>query len=180
MSKTETLVRDARDAADEAAKDPGAAAHKALNLMRQRAQDMADRAQALRGRAQDFADRAQALRTKAQDFASQAPDRARGEIDRRRSVTASRLETLAEAIRPDAEIRANRARRTAVVAGGSAVALAAAVGLGVTLGILLSRELKKRAAERAATDPGASEPAPPVSAPVGETAPLSGASGLPH
>jgi hypothetical protein len=148
---TETLDRETPMSPEvdltKAAQTAGDATRPTLDRMRRRAQAMSERAQAMRERGQDLAERAQTLRARAQDFASRAPGQARREIARRRSMTAARLHSLADAIRPDAEAR----RRNAVVAGGSSVALAAALGLGVVLGFYLSRELNKRARARQAS-----------------------------
>jgi hypothetical protein len=85
------------------------------------------------------------MRRKAQDLTVQAQSRARGEIDRRRTRAATTLEGLADALRPDRAAR----RKTLAVAGGSGLALTAALGIGVALGFVMSRELKKRADQRA-------------------------------
>jgi hypothetical protein len=87
------------------------------------------------------------MRTRALEFRLRARDRARGEVERRRSDAADRLQSLAGALRPEG--RAKDRRKAFVVAGGSTLALTAALGLGVALGLALSRELKKRAEKRA-------------------------------
>jgi hypothetical protein len=182
MSTTEILdCEAARSDAAETAKAAGkaAAASAVLNRLRRRSQLMSDRAQVMRERAQDLADRAAELTARAQDFASRAPGQARREIARRRSAAAARLESFAEAIRPDEEARSVRNRRTAAIAGGSTVALAAALGLGVALGFYLSRELKKRAEARDAVEGVEPATAAATGRPEGES-PLSRASGLPH
>jgi pantoate kinase len=88
------------------------------------------------------------MRRKAQDLTVQAQSRARGEIDRRRTRAATTLEGLADALRPDRVAR----RKTLAVAGGSGLALTAALGIGVALGFVMSRELKKRADQRAQSE----------------------------
>lgn len=86
---------------------------------------------------------------RARDLVVGVQSRARDQIDRRRSVTADRLASLAEALRPEGG--AARARRKALfVAGGSGLALVAVLGAGVALGLVLSRQMKKRADLRAA------------------------------
>ena len=88
--------------------------------------------------------------------------RARGEIDRRRTDAATTLETLAQALRPHDAAVGGKARRTALaLAGGSGLALTAALGIGVAMGMLLSARRKKRADERT---PSAGEEAPPIPA----------------
>ena len=184
MSTTEKLDCDAPRSEAEAAKAAGKAAGSAvLTRLRRRAQLMSDRAQMMRERAQDLAERASELTARAQDFAARAPGQARREIARRRSATAARLESLAGAIRPDEEARAVRNRNTAVIAGGSSLALAAALGLGVALGFYLSRELNKRAELRQAGEGvggGGSETTAATGRASDAESPLSRAGGLPH
>jgi len=96
------------------------------------------------------------MRRRADDLASEAQARARRELTRRRDAAADALEGIAEALRPQDGPGAARARRTKLaMAGGSTLALTAALGAGVALGFLLSRELKKRKARAlaAATSP---------------------------
>jgi hypothetical protein len=88
------------------------------------------------------------MRRRAQDLTVQAHSRARGEIERRRTTAATTLEGLADALRPNGVAR----RRTLAVAGGSGLALTAALGIGVALGFVVSRELKKRADLRAESE----------------------------
>lgn len=88
------------------------------------------------------------MRTRALEFRLRARDRARGAVERRRTDAADRLETLADVLRPE-DRKAKARRKALVVAGGSSLALAAALGVGVALGLMLSRQLKKRAEQRA-------------------------------
>jgi hypothetical protein len=103
-----------------------------------RAAEAAERAMTalkeLPGRARDFT-------AHARDVTTRAGRRARGEITRRRSATAARLENLADTVRPPAEAR----RRTVAVAGGSMVALTAVLGAGVAIGVYLSRRRRAKA-----------------------------------
>ncbi|CAN7506861.1 hypothetical protein LJR225_003627 [Phenylobacterium sp. LjRoot225] len=107
------------------------------------------------------------MRRKAQDLTVQAQGRARGEIDRRRTTAATTLESLAGALRPDSDVRARR--KTLAIAGGSSLALTAALGIGVALGFMMSRELKKRADQRAEADESQASPVPPQAPPVDPT-----------
>lgn len=86
---------------------------------------------------------------RAKDLVAGVQSRARDQIDRRRSLTADRLESLAGALRPADQ--SPRARRMALaVAGGSGLALVAVLGAGVVIGLVLSRRMRKRAEQRAA------------------------------
>ena len=161
MRKTDTAVCEPQEApAAEAAKNVGRvmAARAALGLMRRRAQDM---------------------RARAQGLAVSAPRQAREAVARRRTATAARLESLADAIRPLDQTEAARARRkTAMIAGGSTLALAAALGAGVALGMFISRRLQKRRAERARPEgPAPGTERPPA---ISEPTVFADAGGLPH
>ena len=92
------------------------------------------------------------MRRKALDLTSQARARARNEVARRRTSAAATLESLADALRgEDREADARARRKTLAVAGGSSLALTAALGIGVALGFALSRQLKKRPAKPVGT-----------------------------
>ena len=163
MNKTEiaTACADSRTAASEAASEAAgklAAARAALGLMGRRARDASARAQA---------------------FAERAPRRARQEIVRRRTDAAERLESLAGVIRPIDESRARSRRKTLAVAGGSTLALTAALGAGVALGMFISRQLQKRRAEQPPTESVADAAQPPARTAADPTA-FADVSGLPH
>jgi hypothetical protein len=138
MSKTDLLER--RDRAAEALADAGrtAAAWPVVDQIRQKALDLAsvarDRAAEVGGQARERA------MARAQELKDWAQDRAATEVVRRRATAADGLESLAEILRPDS----HRRRKTLLRAGGSGLALTAAVGIGVALGFTISRELKKR------------------------------------
>jgi|GEM_PF-3503567 len=86
-----------------------------------------------------------AVRGRAAEARQRARDRALAQFDRGRSVAATRLEGLAGALRTMDRRHAARSRRkAAMIAGGSSVALLAAVGLGVALGMTLSKRLKRK------------------------------------
>jgi hypothetical protein len=112
-----------------------------------RAADAAERAKTalkeLPGRARDLTAQARDFTAHARDVTTKAGRRARGEITRRRSAAATRLESLADTVRPPAEAR----RRTMAVTGGAMVALAATLGAGVAIGVYLSRRLKAKKLE---------------------------------
>jgi hypothetical protein len=132
MRNTETMASDAREAADSlqaTAAAKAAAARATLDQMAKRAREFASRAQ---------------------DLAARAPERARSEISQRRTAAAESLESLAEALRPTEVARARARRNTVMVAGGSTLAIIAALGAGVALGFLLSRRRHEREARRAA------------------------------
>lgn len=105
------------------------------------------------------------MRRKAQDLTVQARSRARGELERRRITAADTLESLAGALRPDA---ARARRKTLAIAGGSTLALTAALGVGVALGFMMSRQLKKRAEQQRVETGGAKEGSPMPQAPQSE------------
>jgi hypothetical protein len=109
-------------------------------------------------RARDLVAGAQSRARDAQDRAREVRGLARDRIDARRSVTADRLEDLADALRPAAQSR----RRNMAVAGGSGLALVAVLGAGVALGLVLSREMKKRADLRAAEERTLIKETPPM------------------
>jgi hypothetical protein len=88
-------------------------------------------------------------RGRARDLTTHAGERARGEIARRRSAAAATLESLAESLRPPQEARRAKNRRTLAIAGGSTLALSAALGAGVALGMYLSRRQAKKASDAA-------------------------------
>ena len=121
-------------------------------------------------------ERARAALDTVSQKAKAARARARGHavvrIDRGRSAAADRLEGIVDALRPDYAARSRR--KAAAIAGGSSVALLAAIGLGVGLGMLWSKRLKQKEQVRerlAATDTSVHtsqipDPSAPAIAPI--------------
>jgi len=97
----------------------------------------------MRRRALDIASR------RTRDLTAYAQTRASGELDRGRSAAATRLEALAQALRPQpTRFRAIR-RGKMHVGPRSTLAIAATIGVGVAVGLAVSNRLKKRRAARA-------------------------------
>jgi len=115
---------------------------------------------------------------RARDLVSGVQTRARDQIDRRRSLTADRLESLAGALRPADQ--SPRARRTALaVAGGSGLVLIAVLGVGVALGWQMKKQAERRAAlARRQTEAAREAKETPLLAPVNEPAAVN--AGLSH
>lgn len=93
----------------------------------------------MRRRALDVAGR------RTRDLTAYAQTRASGELDRGRTVAASKLEALAEALRPQRKL----GRGKLAVGPRSTLVIAATVGVGVAVGLAVNNQLKKRRAARA-------------------------------
>lgn len=94
------------------------------------------RLEEMRRRAIDAAGR------RTRDLTAYAQTRAAGELDRGRTVAATRLEALAQALRPSK-------RGKLAVGPRSTLVIAATVGVGVAVGLAVNNQLKKRRAARA-------------------------------
>jgi hypothetical protein len=116
------------------------------------------------------------LGVKTRDLVASLQTRARDEVDRRRTDTADRLESLAGALRSQ-DARKLARNRTYAIAGASSLALAAALGVGVAVGLMLSHQRKKRAERRALAQPETA-PLKEVPPPAVEQGPLS--AGMSH
>lgn len=96
------------------------------------------------------------MRQRARDLSLGARRRAGGEIARRRTAAAATLENLAATLRPQDKPRIRR--RAVAVAGGSTLALVAALAAGVAIGMYLAQRAsaKKPSPTEAKADADAS------------------------
>ena len=97
----------------------------------------------MRRRALDVAGR------RTRDLTAYAQTRASGELDRGRTVAASKLEALAQALRPQHKSMLGFGRGKLRIGPRSTLAIAATIGVGVAVGMAVSNRLKKRRAARA-------------------------------
>lgn len=86
--------------------------------------------------------------SRARHLTAQAQTRAGGELDRGRIAAATKLEALAQALRPHHPSVRGLHRGKLHVGPRSTLAIAATIGIGVALGLAVSNQLKKRRAAR--------------------------------